>query len=388
MLEFRGFFNKKNPSFTRTGMILALFCVMLAFPVVGQEIRYGNAWVNADGSTTFRYESENAKNVKIIFDGRLRRETSVIKGERYHKARMKKDSTGVWVYHTPPLADEVYTYMFEVDGKRVYDPLNPDSVRVHCNKMSTFIVSGTPQTKLYTSKPLHGRVDTLAFESPTGGKSRGVLVYLPPQYSKDQRDYPVLYLLHGLNGDEFSWTERGRAVDILDNLIVLGRVTPMIMVLPDANPEVLIDRKMEVKLIKNIFLYPSWNEGQFEKCYMSLDSFLSEKYRFSKLPGHRAVAGLSAGAKQSANLANQYDSTFSAVGLFSPVVGRKQLPNNTYSKYWIGGGQGDLFHHRINKFRKRMQRRHIPYTMYNSIGGHTWRNWRVYFTEFSQTLFR
>jgi enterochelin esterase family protein len=69
------------------------------------------------------------------------------------------------------------------------------------------------------------------------------------------------------------------------------------------------------------------------------------------------------------------------------VVGGKQLPNNNYAYYWIGGGTADFFHHRINKFRKRMQRKHILYTMYNTKGGHTWRNWRVYFTEYAQTLF-
>ena len=126
---------------------------------------------------------------------------------------------------------------------------------------------------------------------------------------------------------------------------------------------------------------------EFEKCFPAMDDFLSGLYRFTPRLGGRAVAGLSAGAKQSCNLANMYDSTFTSVGLFSPVVGRKQMPESNFSKYWIGGGVGDLFHYRINKFRKKLQRKHIPYTMYNTIGGHTWRNWRLYFTEYVQTLF-
>lgn len=369
--------------------ILLLFILsLLAIPTFGQEGRFGNVQVKADGSTTFFFEDSTANDVKIVCDCRLRRETSTILKENYHKAKMQKDSTGIWTYTTPPLAPEVYTYMFETDGKHKHDPKNPDSIRVRCDKMSSFIVNGTSQTQLYTSYPLHGRVDTVVFDNPRGKKSRGLLVYLPPQYSENQQDYPVLYLLHGLNGNEYSWTERGRAVDILDNLIMQGKAKPMIMVLPDANPEVLIAQKQNVGLLKNIMLFPTWNELEFEKCFPSLDSFLCEKYRISSRPGDRAVAGLSAGGKQSANLANMYDSTFSAVGLFSPVVGKKQLPQNTFSKYWIGGGSGDFFHHRINKFRKIMQRKHIPYTMYNSVGGHTWRNWRIYFTEFSQTLFR
>lgn len=377
---------KKFSKFTHNILILFTLCI-LTFPLFGQEGRFGNAWVNADGSTTFHFEDSTAKKVKIICDCRLHRETLEIKKENYHKAKMQKDSTGVWTYTTPPLAPEVYTYMFEAEGKRSNDPQNPDSIRVRCDRMSTFIVDGTPQTQLYTSKPLKGRVDTVIFDNPLGKKSRGVLVYLPPQYDDNQQSYPVLYLLHGLNGNEYSWTERGRAIDIIDNLIAQGKAKPMIMVLPDANPEMLIGQKQDMGLFKNIMLYPSWNDLDFEKCYPILDSFLCQKYRFSTTLGDRAVAGLSAGGKQSANLVNMYDSTFSAVGLFSPVVGNKQLPNSKFAKYWIGGGQGDLFHHRINKFRKRMQRNHIPYTMYNSVGGHTWRNWRVYFTEFVQTIF-
>lgn len=369
--------------------ILIIFILsILSFPVFGQEGQFGNVQVNADGSTTFRYEDTTVKHVNIICDCSLRKEAPEITSENYHKVKMQKDSSGIWTYTTPPLAPEVYTYMFEAGGKLVQDPKNPDSIRVRCDIMSTFIVNSTPQTQLYTSKPLHGRVETLNFENPNGGKSRGLLVYLPPQYDDNQQDYPVLYLLHGLNGNELSWTERGRAVDILDNLIAQKKANPMIMVLPDANPEMLIAQKQNVGLFKNIMLYPTWNDLDFEKCFPSLDTFLSQRYRFSETPGDRAVAGLSAGAKQSANLAIMYDSTFSSVGLFSPVVGKKQLPNSKYAKYWIGSGDSDIFYNRINKFRKKMQRRHIPYTMYNSVGGHTWRNWRVYFTEFSQTLFR
>lgn len=361
---------------------------LLSTSAFGQEGQFGNVHVNADGSTIFRFQDSTAKQVKIVCDCRLRRETPIIKGEHYHKALMYKDSTGIWTYITPPLASEVYTYRFEVNGKSVIDPDNPDSVRVRCDKLSTFIVSNTPQTQLYLRDSILGHVETLSFENPTGGKSRGLLVYFPPQYSENEQHYPVLYLLHGLNGNEYSWEERGRAVEILDNLIAQGRAKPMILVLPDANPEVLIARKQDVNLFKNILLYPTWNEMQFEKCYPALDSFLCSKYRFSRAPGDRAVAGLSAGAKQAANLANMYDSTFSSVGLFSPVVNRKQLPNSDFADIWIGGGQGDLFHYKINKFRRKTQRKHFTYTMYNSVGGHTWRNWRVYFTEYVQTLFR
>jgi enterochelin esterase family protein len=253
--------------------------------------------------------------------------------------------------------------------------------------MSVFVIANTPQTELYVTDKLHGHLDTVVFQSGNS-KPRKILVYLPPQYSRNTDiKFPVLYLLHGLNGNESSWNDRGRAMQILDNLILMHKAAPMIMVMPDANPECLIDQKENVGLFKNILLYPAWNNLEFEHCYPQMDSLLSSIYRFSDKPGDRAVAGLSAGAKQAATLANMYDSTFSTIGLFSPVVKRRHLPKTNFSKYWIGGGTGDFFHFQINGFRKKLQRNHIPYTMYNSTGGHTWRNWRVYFTEFAQTLF-
>lgn len=367
-----------------------IFLLLTLFPRNGhaQVGKQESPIIREDDSVVFQYSDSTAKSVKLYCDCRLRRETEIVKKENYQSVKMKKDSNGIWTYTTPPMASEVYTYMFEADGIKHTDPRNGDSVRVRTDKMNVFIIAKTPQTSLYVTEKLHGHLDTLVFQGEPGTKPRNILIYTPPQYTQNPKmEFPVLYLLHGLNGNETSWNDRGRAMQILDNLIIMGKASPMILVMPDANPECLIAQKENIGLFKNLMLFPTWDKLEFEHCFPAMDKFLCENYRISSKEGSRAVAGLSAGAKQAANLANMYDSTFSAVGLFSPVVGRKQLPHDGFSKYWIGGGAGDLFHHRINKFRKKMQRFHNPYTMYNSVGGHTWRNWRVYYTEFVQTLF-
>ena len=371
----------------RIRLLMAVLLLPFAY-VQAQGFDTPNLVRNADGSVTFLYEDEAAMSMKVICDCKLRRETPTVKKENYHSVKMTRDSNGVWSYTTPPLAPEVYTYQFEKNGLvRFPDPANSDSIRVRRDKMSTFILTGTPVTDYCAHNEIYGRLDTLVFQSANEEKPRRLVVYLPPQYEETEEAYPVLYMLHGLNGNENSWNERGRATQILDTLIAAKQARPMIMVIPDANPVCLIEQKEDIGLMKNILMYPAWKKREFEKCYPEIDSFLSVKYRFSTRPGSRAVAGLSAGAKQAANLANMYCGTFSSVGMFSPVVGYQQVPDSCYAKYWIGGGTGDLFHHRINKFRKRLQRGHITYTMYNSKGGHTWRNWRVYFTDYVQTLF-
>ena len=376
---------KSRNNIFRNTLLYLLFSATFLFAQAQEKI-VGSVSKNRDGSVNIQYHDPSADYVKLICDCQLHREKRNITRENHHSAKMKRDSSGTWSYTTPPLPAEVYTYQFESNGERHPDPKNPDSIRVRRDRMSVFILNGTPQTDLYVCNPMQGKMDTLEFQSAYEEKPRRIVVYTPPHYSESV-SYPVLYLLHGLNGNETAWNDRGRAAQILDHLIVQEKAKPMILVMPDANPRCLIGQREDVSLFKNLLLYSSWDKMEFEKCYPEIDSFLSERYSFSARPGHRAVAGLSAGAKQSANLANLYDSTFSSIGMFSPVVGKKQLPQSTFSQYWISGGTCDLFHFRINKFCKRMQRKHVPYTMYSSAGGHTWRNWRVYFSKYVQTLF-
>ncbi|HJS07486.1 MAG TPA: alpha/beta hydrolase-fold protein, partial [Pirellulales bacterium] len=76
-----------------------------------------------------------------------------------------------------------------------------------------------------------GKVETVEYDSTTVGIKRKARVYTPPGYTTDEK-YPVLYLLHGIGGDENEW---GRAAPdaILDNLIAGQKVVPMIVVMPN-----------------------------------------------------------------------------------------------------------------------------------------------------------
>src|SRR5688572_23556980 len=77
-----------------------------------------------------------------------------------------------------------------------------------------------------------GRVERVEFDSKVTGNKRPAMVYTPPGYSAE-RKYPVLYLLHGIGGNENHWTQFGAADAILDNLIADGKATPMIVVMPN-----------------------------------------------------------------------------------------------------------------------------------------------------------
>jgi enterochelin esterase-like enzyme len=79
---------------------------------------------------------------------------------------------------------------------------------------------------------VHGRIDTVVYNSSTVGNQRRALVYTPPGFSKNKK-YPVLYLLHGIGGDEKEWFRQGNPQAILDNLYADKKAEPMIVVLPN-----------------------------------------------------------------------------------------------------------------------------------------------------------
>src|SRR5690625_1032732 len=77
-----------------------------------------------------------------------------------------------------------------------------------------------------------GTMGMIEYDSKTVGTTRKMLVYTPPGYSAD-RAYPVLYLLHGIGGDETEWNRYASPDILLDNLIAEGKAEPMIIVMPN-----------------------------------------------------------------------------------------------------------------------------------------------------------
>ena len=78
----------------------------------------------------------------------------------------------------------------------------------------------------------HGKIDTIIYHSKTVGTNRRAIIYTPPGFSKKKK-YPVLYLLHGIGGDEKEWLNGGKPQVILDNLYAENKIEPMIVVMPN-----------------------------------------------------------------------------------------------------------------------------------------------------------
>lgn len=370
---------------SRSLMILLLLSPTLggAQPTVSNSPIY-----NDDGTVTFVLKKPENHHVRIYCDCALRNSRYNTNRENLRSARMKSDGNGLFTYTTPPLAPEVYTYRFKSDGHNLVDPDNADSIRISKGKRSVFVIPGSPLMDLCLADSLAGRTEQCEFWDSTCGKTRRILLYLPPEYDSTMQTYPVLYLLHGIDGNELAWHDRGRAIQLVDNLIRQGKARPMVVVMPDANPKKLVGQNENVALMRNLLLYYTWFQQDFERIFPEMDSLLSARYRISSDMNMRAVAGLSAGATQSVVLANMYKDNFHYAGLFSPIVHRRQLPDTQNTIYWIGTGKTDIFHSQSKRFVKKLRQRQIPYLFYETQGGHVWRNWRLYLSEFLQYIFK
>ena len=188
--------------------------------------------------------------------------------------------------------------------------LGPDDIRAFPEAPDGFKTprAGLPQ----------GRIELFEYDSAVTGTRRKANVYLPPGYSAD-RKYPVLYLLHGIGGDETEWIRFASPNVVLDNLIADGKAVPMIIVIP--NGRALPDDRA----IGNSFA-PERAAGfaKFERDLLDhLIPAIQAKYSVFTDREHRALAGLSMGGGQTLNFGLGHLDTFAWLGAFSSAPNTK-----------------------------------------------------------------
>ncbi len=152
--------------------------------------------------------------------------------------------------------------------------------------------------------------ENLTMKSEILKSERKFAVYLPADYETSQRNYPVLYLLHGMGDDQTGWVQFGEILRIADKAILEGNATPMIVIMPDANTN-------KVGYFNTI--EGDWNyENFFFKEFMP---FVEQKYRIKKEKRFRAIAGLSMGGGGSFMYAMHHPELFSSACPLSAYVG-------------------------------------------------------------------
>jgi len=237
-----------------------------------------------------------------------------------------------------------------------------------------------------------GKIDTIYYESKTVGTRRKAIIYTPPGFSKDKK-YPVLYLLHGIGGDEMEWLNGGQPQGILDNLYAEKKIEFMIVVMPNG-------RAMKNDRVEGNIMAPEKVQAfaTFEKDLLDdLIPFIEKTYPVIKDREHRAIAGLSMGGGQALNFGLGNLDKFAWVGGFSAAPNTKppeQLvpsPDDARKKLklsWISCGDNDnliLFSQRTHDYLVKYD---VPHIYYVEPGVHDFKVWKNDLYLFSQFLFK
>jgi enterochelin esterase-like enzyme len=336
--------------------------------------------VAADRRVTFRLSAPKAAEVRLTCE--------CVKDP----VAMAKDPQGVWSATVGPVEPDMYEYEFTVDGVVMPDPRN---VVVKYNArpgpLASMLNVPGDGPMFYDVKPVpHGAVDIRYYESKATGTTRRAWVYTPPGYDRGSGRLPVLYLLHGADGDETAWTNFGRSNLILDNLIAERHVAPMIVVTPFG------------------YAYPSGTAtasvpGQtnaFEKDLVeSLIPFVQANYRAHTDREHRAIAGLSMGGGQTLQIGLHHLNLFSRVAGFSAAVAREPFAafkdvaadakkvNASLKLLWLACGSDDSLFTPNKQFSEFLTKAGVTNTFVPTAGGHTWIVWRRYLHDVAPLIF-
>ncbi len=236
----------------------------------------------------------------------------------------------------------------------------------------------------------HGKVEMVEYESKSVGTKRKANVYTPPGYSADKK-YPVLYLLHGIGGDENEWERGGHPEIILDNLIADKKAEPMIIVMPNGRAQK--DDRPGPDAMKTA---PAF--GEFDKDLLgSLIPFIESNYSVKADRENRALAGLSMGGGQSLNFGLGNLDTFAWVGGFSSAPNTKPalelVPDpdkatKALKLLWISCGNKDGLIRISQAVHGYLKEKKVPHTWHVDEHNHDFQHWKKALCQFSQMIFK
>ncbi|HZL35653.1 MAG TPA: alpha/beta hydrolase-fold protein [Tepidisphaeraceae bacterium] len=235
----------------------------------------------------------------------------------------------------------------------------------------------------------HGKLEMIEYDSKTVGTKRKMQVYTPPGYSKDKK-YPVLYLLHGIGGDETEW-ERFATPDVLeDNLLADGKAAPMIIVMPNGRAEV--DDHPKGDIMRHAAAFAKFEDDLLKDVIPTIES----RYSVKSDREHRALAGLSMGGGQSLNFGLAHTDTFAWVGGFSSAPNTKPpgqlLPHPDQAKklrlLWLSCGNKDGLIGISQRVHVYLKEHDVPHIWNVDSHAHDPTEWRNNLYYFMQRVFR
>ncbi len=236
----------------------------------------------------------------------------------------------------------------------------------------------------------HGQLEMIEYDSQTVGTRRKMQVYTPPGYSTSKK-YPVLYLLHGIGGDETEWQRFCTPNVILDNLIADGKAEPMIIVMPNGRAQK--NDRAEGNVFASAPAFAAFEGDLLNDVIPAIEA----KYSVSTNRESRALAGLSMGGGQSLNFGLGHLDTFAWIGGFSsapntkppaelvpdPVAARQKL-----KLLWLACGNKDGLIRISQGVHNYLKEQNVPHIWHVDSNGHDATEWANNLYLFAQHIFK
>jgi S-formylglutathione hydrolase FrmB len=172
-----------------------------------------------------------------------------------------------------------------------------------------------------------GTVDTGTLHSPALGVDKRYMIYLPGGYATSGARYPVIYVLHGLNGDERSWLDHVGLAAVADAMRL-----PAIVVMPDADDSFYVNAAAPVDRAACLAGEPTYGstpdmttycveQPRYED-YMTRDliAHIDGTYRTIPERRARAIAGMSMGGFGALMLAMRHRDLYASTASHSGVA--------------------------------------------------------------------
>ncbi|OAI52672.1 enterochelin esterase [Planctomyces sp. SCGC AG-212-M04] len=235
----------------------------------------------------------------------------------------------------------------------------------------------------------HGQLEMIEYDSKTVGAKRRMQVYTPPGYTKDKK-YPVLYLLHGIGGDETEWQRFAQPGALLDNLIADGKAVPMIIVMPNGRAQK--NDRAEGNVFASAPAFATFEHDLLDDVIPTIES----RYSTFTDREHRALAGLSMGGGQSLNFGFAHLDKFAWIGGFSSAPNTKKpeelLPdpstNPDLKLLFLSCGTKDGLFEISQKFHRSLSDNKIPHVWHVTGNAHDPPEWKQAVYYFLQKVFQ
>ena len=236
----------------------------------------------------------------------------------------------------------------------------------------------------------HGKMEMIEYDSKTVGTRRKMLVYTPPGYSPATK-YPVLYLLHGIGGDETEWQRFTQPENIVDNLLAEGKAVPMILVFPNGRAQK--DDHPTGNMFAHAAAFAAFEGDLLNDVIPTIES------RYSTLTDreHRALAGLSMGGGQTLNFGLTHLDRFAWLGAFSSAPNTKApaalIPDPAATSrqlklFWLSCGNKDNLINISQRLHGYLKQHDVPHVWNVDDHAHDPAEWANNLYHFVGRVFR